>query len=80
MPTKIPYQQLSPEALEGVIEQFVSRDGLDSGNVNISFDKKVTQVKQRLKSGKAFILYDEELQSCNIISKDDPSYKNHKLK
>jgi hypothetical protein len=78
MPIKIPYQQLSPEALQGVIEQFVSKDGLDSGHVNISFEKKVTQVKQSLKSGKAFILYDEKLQSCNIISKYDPSYKRLK--
>ena len=27
----IPYDKLSPEALQGIIEQFVSRDGIDSG-------------------------------------------------
>ncbi len=71
-PVKIPYTELSPEALQGIIEQFISRDGPDSGNVEISFQRKIEQVMQNLKTGKAFILYDESSQSCNILSKDDP--------
>ncbi len=74
-PIKIPYNKLSPESLQGVIEQFISRDGPDSGHVNISFEKKVAQVMQNLKTGRAFILYDESSQSCNIFSKDDPVIK-----
>ena len=32
---KIPYDQLSPEALQGVVEEFVTRDGTDYGEVEI---------------------------------------------
>ncbi|NDY72869.1 hypothetical protein DO021_15325 [Desulfobacter hydrogenophilus] len=32
---KIPYEQLSTEALHGVIEQFVTRDGTGYGEVEI---------------------------------------------
>jgi uncharacterized protein YheU (UPF0270 family) len=79
MPVKIPYNQLSPEALEGLITQFISRDGNDSGNVDAAFEKKLEGVKNRLKSGKALILYDPETQSCNIVSKDDPMIKDLSL-
>jgi uncharacterized protein YheU (UPF0270 family) len=40
---KIPYDQLSPEALQGVIEGFVTRDGTDYGEVEISLETKVAQ-------------------------------------
>ncbi|MBW2654812.1 MAG: YheU family protein [Deltaproteobacteria bacterium] len=38
---KIPYNQLSPEALQGVIEEFVTRDGTDYGEVRI-YKRKMT--------------------------------------
>ncbi len=75
-PVKIPYDQLSAEALQGVIAQYISRDGPDSGHVDVSFQRKAEQVMQRLKSGRAIILYDEVTESCNIFYKDDPLLKN----
>lgn len=79
MSVKIPYNQISPEALDGLITEFVSRDGTDSGNVDAAFDRKVESVKSQVKSGKALILYDPETQSCNIVSKDDPMIKDFSL-
>ena len=73
---KIPYDQLSPEALDSIVAQFVSRDGPDSGHVDISFERKVERVKNQLKSSRASIFYDNSTQSCNIVSKDDPFIKN----
>ncbi|MCW8799767.1 MAG: YheU family protein, partial [Desulfobacter sp.] len=35
MAVKISYEQLSREALHGVIEEFVTRDGTDYGEVEI---------------------------------------------
>ncbi len=74
-PIKIPYEKLSPEALQGIIEQFISRDGPDSGHADIPFQRKAEQVMQNIKTGKAIILYDESNQSINIFSKDDPLVK-----
>ena len=79
MPVKVSYDQLSSEALEEIITQFVSRDGSDSGNVDAAFEKKVESVKSQLKSGNALILYDPETQSCNIVSKNDPVIKDLSL-
>lgn len=66
---EIPYQQLSPEALRGVIEEFISRDGTDYGCVEYSLADKVAQLEERLKTGKAGIVFDPELQSCSFINK-----------
>ncbi|MCD6584651.1 MAG: YheU family protein [Desulfobacteraceae bacterium] len=79
MSVKVPYDQLSSEALEGLITQFVSRDGSDSGNVDAAFERKVESVKSQLKSGNALILYDPKTQSFNIVSKNDPVIKDLSL-
>ena len=73
----IPFEKLSPEALQGVVEQFISKDGPDSGHADVSFERKVEQVKRQLETGKALILYDESIQSCNIVSRDDPFLRDH---
>ena len=41
---KIPYDQLSPEAIHGVIEEFVTRDGTDYGEIEVSLETKISQV------------------------------------
>lgn len=57
---RIPYDQLSPEALRGVIEEFVTRAGTDYGEIEISLETKINQVLNQLKSGKAVIVFDSE--------------------
>ena len=72
---KIPYDQLSPEALQGLIEEFVTRDGTDYGEVEVPLGTKVAQVMTQLKSGKAVIVFDQETETCNIFRSDDPALK-----
>ena len=72
---KIPYDQLSPEALQGVVEEFVTRDGTDYGEVEVPLGTKIAQVLAQLKSGKAVIVFDQETESCTVLSSDDPLVK-----
>ena len=72
---KIPYDQLSPEALQGVVEEFVTRDGTDYGEVEIPLETKIAQVLAQLRSGKAVIVFDQETESCTILKSDDPLVK-----
>lgn len=69
---KIPYDQLSPEALQSVIEEFVTRDGTDYGEVKIPLETKNAQVLAQIKSGKAVIVFDQRSESCTILKSDDP--------
>ncbi len=63
----IPHKQLSPEALNNLIEEFVSRDGTDYGAEEISLAQKTEQVLRLLQQGEITILFDEETGSCNIV-------------
>jgi uncharacterized protein YheU (UPF0270 family) len=72
---KIPYDQLSPEALQGVVEEFVTRDGTDYGETEISLETKIDQVRAQLKNGKAVIIFDQETESCTVLRSDDPLVK-----
>ena len=38
----------------------------------VELETKIIQVKNQLEAGMAVLLYDEETQTCNIFSADDP--------
>lgn len=71
----IPHDQLSPEALQGVIENFVTRDGTDYGEIEVSLETKIAQVLNQLKSRKAAIVFDPDSETCTILGKDDWALK-----
>ena len=62
----IPYEMLSPEALQGVLEAFVTREGTDYGVQDVSLATKVWQVRQQLDPGTVVIVSDEDTESCTI--------------
>jgi uncharacterized protein YheU (UPF0270 family) len=51
----IPYEKLSREALQGLIEEFVTRDGTDSGYTKKSLEENVEMVMRQLQHGEVFI-------------------------
>jgi|SaaInlStandDraft_3_1057020.scaffolds.fasta_scaffold562758_1 uncharacterized protein len=69
---KIPYEQLDPDTLQNLIEDFVTRDGTDYGLLELSQQEKVQQVGCALKSSKANIVYDKETETCNILLTEQP--------
>jgi len=64
----IPHHLLSPDALRGVIEAFVTREGTDYGVHDVPLATKVAQVRQQLDDGTAVLVYDEETESVTIQS------------
>ena len=62
----IPHEMLSLEALHGVIEAFVAREGTDYGIQDVSLATKVMQVRQQLDAGTAVIVYNADTESCTI--------------
>ena len=71
----IPVEKLSAEALEGVIKEFISRNGTDYGEFEAAMETKVRQVKQKLEKGLAILVYDDETETTNIFRHDDPILK-----
>jgi len=71
----IPVNLLSPEALQGVIQEFVLREGTDYGDREVSLKTKFRQVKNKLEKGLAVLVFDDETETTNIISADNPLLK-----
>lgn len=66
----IPHREISPEALQGLIEEFVTREGTDYGETELTLGAKTAQVKRQLDEGRCFILYDPELGTVSIVGKE----------
>jgi uncharacterized protein len=72
---KIPVDKLSPEALQGVIEEYISREGTDYGEMEVSPETIFMKVKHKLETGKAVLIFDDEHETTNIFSADNPILK-----
>jgi len=70
-PVAVPHGELSEDALRGVIESFVLREGTDYGERDVSHEAKIAQVMQQLEKGEARILFDP-LDSSITIARVDP--------
>jgi len=66
-PIVVPHTQLSPDALTGVIESYVLREGTDYGERDVSFETKVLQVRQQLERREAHIVFDLNTESIAIV-------------
>jgi uncharacterized protein YheU (UPF0270 family) len=71
----IPIDKLSADALNGVIKEFISRNGTDYGEFEAAMETKVRQVKQKLEKELAVLIYDDETETTNIFRHDDPMLK-----
>jgi len=69
----IPHRMLSPDALRGVIEAFIAREGTDYGVHEVPLATKVGQVRHQLNAGTAVIIYDEATDSWTIQPTDQLS-------
>lgn len=63
----IPYEALSEDALQGLIEEFVTRDGTDYGVEETGLTSRVEQVKCKLKNGDVVVLYSEAKEVANLV-------------
>lgn len=66
-PVRVPHTELSPEALRGVIEAFVLREGTDYGDREASHEAKVADVLRQLERGEAYIQFDPLDSSVTIV-------------
>ncbi|MCJ8314721.1 MAG: YheU family protein [Pseudomonadales bacterium] len=64
----IPFKQLSNDALDNLIVEYVTRD---SDAPEISIDSKKEQIMRQLQGGQATIVFDAQTESSTIISVDE---------
>lgn len=66
----IPYDELAPDTLTRLIEDFVTRDGTDNGD-DTPLQTRVLRVRQALTKAQAFIVFDPDSQQCQLMLKHD---------
>ena len=62
----IPWQSLSDDALNSVIQEFVLREGTEYGASEVSLARKVAQVLAQIKSGKVVISFNKETSTTTL--------------
>ena len=64
---EIPYEQIAPETLRRMIQEFVSRDGADWNDTGGSLEEKVEQVLRQLRNKQIKVVFDLTSQSANLV-------------
>lgn len=64
----IPFEALSADALDGVIDDYVNREGTDYGHRDFDLQQKRDAVRRQLASGRAVITYDPSTQTTSIVA------------
>ena len=65
---EVPFTALSTEALRGLVESVVLREGTDYGARERSFDSKVEELLARVRRGEARVVYNFDSQSADIVA------------
>jgi uncharacterized protein len=66
LPVAVPHTELSADALRGVIDSFVLREGTDYGERERTLEEKVADVRRQLERGEARIVFDPETETIDI--------------
>lgn len=67
----IPPNQLSPDALQGVLEEFIGREGTDYGEQELSLADKVERLRPQVMRGEVLIVFDEFLETLTLMRRED---------
>ncbi len=66
---EIPWQKLSVEALQGLLQEMVTRDGTDYGEYEYSQAEKVDQLRRALVAGRACITFCPSTESWSVMER-----------
>jgi uncharacterized protein YheU (UPF0270 family) len=69
--TVVPHTEIQPQTLRLLIEDFVTREGAVHGHSEMELADKIAAVLNQLTAGLVTIVFDDETESCTIISKQD---------
>ena len=64
---EIPIESLSAEALQGVIDEFILREGTDYGAVEATLERKRREILSHLEKGIAKLVFDPETETITLV-------------
>jgi len=63
---EIPWQQLSEDTLDAVLEEYATREGTEYGPQDYTLADKVAQLRLQLERGHIWLDFDPEKGSCDL--------------
>ncbi len=68
-PVEIPYEKLSTDVLDALIEEFILREGTDYGAEEVSLGRKKEQVYRQLAKQDIKIVFDPNMESATLMTR-----------
>lgn len=69
----IPPSKLPAHTLRNILEEFITRDGTDYGEQELSLEEKVDRLFPQVATGEVLIVFDEALETIQLVHKQDYS-------
>jgi len=63
----VPYDQIDPETLRNMIQEFVTRDGADWGEPGGALEDKIARVIKQFKNKQVKVVFDLNSKTANIV-------------
>jgi len=68
----VPFERLSADALRAILLEFIGREGTDYGDAaDVPLRTKIDQIMKQLRAGDAFVVFDTETETCNLLTRRD---------
>ncbi|MCB1836227.1 MAG: YheU family protein [Alcanivoracaceae bacterium] len=67
----VPWEQVPAESLRNLVEEFVTRDGTDYGEQEVSLETRVGQVMQQLRRAEVVIWFDDVTETITLMTARD---------
>jgi hypothetical protein len=68
---EVPHKALSQAALEGLVDEFITREGTEYGEREFSLESKRASVLQQLTRGSCTIVFDLETEATTLVTRDE---------
>ena len=67
-PIEIPVSSLSADALKGIVDSFIMREGTDYGVEEVSFEKKVQNLLRKIEKEEIRLVFDPNTESVTFLT------------
>lgn len=64
---EVPYENINPDTLRNMVEEFVTREWSDLCDSGYTLDDKIEQVLQQLKEKKVKVVFDLISNTANVV-------------
>lgn len=68
---EVPASALSREAIEGLVEEFITREGTDYGHREFSLEEKRAGVLRQLERGEISIVFELDSESTTLVTRQE---------